>query len=566
MILDNVLAAAETVFELKNLLLMTVGVLAGLIAGAIPGFTITMAVVLTLPFTFGLSPIEGLSAMIGVFVGGLSGGLMSGILTGIPGTPSSIATTFDGFPMARKGEAGLALGIGVWSSFFGGVISALLLITLAPRLARVGLEFGPWDYFALVLFALTITASLAGENLVKGIIAGVAGLLIAAIGEDDINGVERLTFGSEALRQGFAFLPVLVGLFAFSQLLSDVRDAANARRPLMATAARAVRVEHRAALRAIARGWGNVLRSSLIGTFVGALPAAGGSISNILAYDQAKKASRHPNAFGTGIPAGVIASESSNNATAGGALITMMALGIPGDVVTAVMLGALLIHNVAPSPTFIGSQPVLAYGIFIAFLLSNFIMLACQAVALRAFVRVTRVPMYILAAVILLYAAIGVFALNNVAFDLWTLFFFGILGYAMRELGFPLAPMILGVVLGDVAEVNLARALALSADPTLFVTRPWSLFFLIIAAFSLVFPWYQKHRAERRWTLLFLPLLCLSVAIPLLMMGTWVRGGLGVLLLGAGLFLLWRRARGGFALPPSETAATEDHRSGTGTP
>ena len=215
--IEHILGAFGEIFALGNLALMTLGVTAGLVAGSIPGFTITMAVVLTLPFTFGLPAIEGLATMIGVFVGGLSGGLMSGMLTGIPGTPSSVATTFDGFPLARSGKPGLALGLGVWSSFFGGIISAVLLVTLAPSLARVGLEFGPWDYFALVLFALTITASLSSDNLIKGIIAGVLGLLIAAIGEDEINGVARFSFGIEDLESGFSFLPVLIGLFAFSQ-------------------------------------------------------------------------------------------------------------------------------------------------------------------------------------------------------------------------------------------------------------------------------------------------------------------------------------------------------------
>ncbi len=548
MIIENVIGAFGEVIQIKILLLMGLGVLSGLIAGAIPGFTITMAVVLTLPFTFGLSTVEGLSTMIGVFVGGLSGGLMSGILTGIPGTPSSVATTFDGFPMARKGRPGLALGIGVWSSFFGGIISALLLMTLAPQLAQIGLEFGPWDYFSLVLFALTITASLAGENLTKGLIAGALGLLVATIGEDDINGVARFNFGTDALKQGFAFLPVLVGLFAFSQLMSDVQDTASARKPLMEKGAKAVRVEHLAALRAIAGNWINLIRSSLIGVFTGILPAAGGSISNILAYDQAKKASRNPEQFGTGHPEGIVASESANNATAGGALITMMALGIPGDIVTAVMLGALLIHDVVPSPSFIGDQPVLAYSIFLAFFLANFLMLGTQAVALRAFLLVTRIPMYMLAGVILAYCAIGVFSLHNVTFDIWTLFWFGLLGYIMRQLGFPLAPMILGVVLGDIAEVNLSRAVAISDDLTLFLSRPWSLFFLIIAVFSMIFPWYQKHRGNKTWTLAFLPALCLSLAPPLFMMGGIPRPILGGVLIAAGIWLLVKHHRGGWKL------------------
>ena len=549
--IEHILGAFGEIFALGNLALMTLGVTAGLIAGSIPGFTITMAVVLTLPFTFGLPAIEGLATMIGVFVGGLSGGLMSGMLTGIPGTPSSVATTFDGFPLARSGKPGLALGLGVWSSFFGGIISAVLLVTLAPSLARVGLEFGPWDYFALVLFALTITASLSSDNLIKGIVAGVLGLLIAAIGEDEINGVARFSFGIEDLESGFSFLPVLIGLFAFSQLLSDVQDVEKARRPLMETqAAKAVRIEHWRAIKTILARWVNLLRSSLIGVFTGVLPAAGGSISNILAYDQAKKASKTPEAFGSGTPDGIIAPEAANNATAGGALITMMALGIPGDIVTAVMLGALLIHNVIPSPTFIGDNPALAYAIFIAFFLAHFIMIGTQAFCLRAFLLVVRVPAYALATVILVYCAIGVFALNNIIWDIWVLFIFGVVGLIMRNLGFPLAPIILGVVLGEVAELNLSRALAISDDLSLFVNRPWSLFFLIIAAFSLVFPWYQKHRGRHPLTLVFLPLLCLALITPLVMMNGWFRPTLGAGLGLFAMFLLIRQTRRGWRVEP----------------
>ena len=548
MILDNLVAAAGAILELQTLVLMVVGVAAGLIAGAIPGFTITMAVVLTLPFTFGLSAEQGLATMLGVFVGGLSGGLMSGMLTGIPGTPSSIATTFDGFPMVRAGRPGLALGLGVWSSFLGGIISAVLLVVLAPQLARIGLEFGPWDYFALVLFALTITASLAGENMVKGLIAGALGLLVATIGEDEINGVARFNFGIDALRQGFAFLPVLIGLFAFSQLMSDVEDPLRARQPLMRERTRAVRIEHARALREIGRRWVNLVRSACIGVFTGILPGAGGSISNILAYDQAKKASAHPEAFGSGIPDGIVAPESSNNATAGGALIMMMALGIPGDIVTAVMLGALLIHDIVPSPTFIADQPVLAYSVFIAFFLAHFIMIALQAGALRAFVLITKLPMYILAAVILAYCAIGVFALNNVTFDLWTLFVFGVIGYGMRLLGFPLAPMILGVVLGHIAEVNLSRALAIEMSPLPFLTRPWSLFFILLALFSAVFPTYQRYHEERAWTRFYPPVLCLIAPLPLLMMNGWARPVVGVLVAAFGAWMLAREWRAGGTL------------------
>ncbi len=531
MILENVLAAIQELATFKTILLMTVGAMAGLLAGAIPGFTIAMAIVLTLPFTFGMEASQGVATMIGVYVGGLSGGLMSGILIGIPGTPSSVATTFDGFPMARNGDPGFALGLGVWSSFFGGIIATVLLVLVAPQLAKVGLEFQPWDYFSLIFFALTVTASLAGENMIKGLISGALGLIVACVGEDDINGVQRFAFGNDFLGEGFAFLPVLIGLFAFSQLMSDIRDTTSARKSLTDMGDVSVRIEHRRAIATIIKDWINLVRSSLIGVFTGVLPAAGSSISNILAYDQAKKASPTPEKFGTGHSGGIIAPESANNATAGGALITMMALGIPGDVITAVMLGALLIHDVIPSPAFIAEQPKIAYAIFIAFFFANFLVLILQTGALRGFVLVTRVRMYVLASIILVYCGIGVFSLNNITNDMWTLAIFGVVGYTMRTLKFPLAPMILGVVLGPIAERWLSRSLALSTDVTEFITHPWSLFFLIASVFSIGFSLYQKQRGTKVWTLWYAPVLMLALTVPLFMMGGIVRPALAVVLI-----------------------------------
>ena len=542
--MDIFLEALLNIIDPVTLIYMVVGVGAGLMAGSIPGFTIAMAIVLTLPFTFSMPPAQGLATMISVLVGGLSGGLMSGILTGIPGTPSSVATTFDGFPMARAGEPGLALGIGVWSSFCGGIISAILLVLFAPQLAMVGLEFQPWDFFMLVMFALTVTASLAGEHLVKGLIAGAAGLLIRTVGEDDAVGVGRFDFGSDYLLTGFDFIAVLIGLFAFSQLLSDLRNPVTARNALSDRKQVKVKIEHRRAIGILLKNWVVVIRSALIGMFTGILPGAGGSIANILSYDQAKKAAKDDSKFGKGDPRGIIAPEASNNAVEGGALTPLMALGIPGDITAAIMLGALLMHDIVPGPTFIQDEPVLAYSIYIAFFLASFIMIGMQSGVLRVFVLVTRIKTYVLATVILTFATIGVFALHNSIEDIWTLFFFGIMGFVMRQFGFPLAPMILGVVLGNIAELNLARALAIDADPMLFFIRPWSLFFAIVAMFSMIFPIYQKHRdtgslLER----IFSPLVLLSLSLPLFMMGGLLRTTLAVAAIAISSSILWRRFR-----------------------
>ncbi|MDP7167243.1 MAG: tripartite tricarboxylate transporter permease [Nitrospinota bacterium] len=543
MVLENLGLAFAAVFEIKTVLLIFAGTFAGIVAGAIPGFTIAMAVILTLPFTFGMTPLQGSATMMGVFVGGYSGGLISGTLLGIPGTPSSVATTFDGFPMARQGKPGLALGVGIWSSFFGGLIGAVLLVLFAPPIALFGLKFGPWEFFALIAFALTIIASLASESMLKGGIAGLMGLLIATIGDDDITAISRFDFGIDAIKQGFGFLPVLIGLFAFAQLMSDIEGGEKAQASLMDVDAESVSVEHGRAVRIILSQPINLIRSACIGVFVGALPAAGGSVSNILSYDQAKKASRHPEKFGTGIPDGIIASEAANNGTAGGALITMIALGIPGDISVAVMLGALLIHNVIPSPTFINDEPVLVYGIFVAFFLAHFVMIGLQAVGMRVFLKVAHLPKYILASSVLFFCATGVFALHNITFDIWTLFWFGALGYLMKKFGFPLAPMILGVILGDLAEVNLNRAYMSDPDPLLFFTRPISLFFVILALMSLVFPFWQRAR-HQPWTALFLPVSAIVVSIPF-----WISPGVlklvGLAFAVVGAFLIFKQLRNG---------------------
>lgn len=546
MIIDNVIAAAGQLSDFTTLGLMMLGVMAGLTAGAIPGFTIAMAVVLVLPFTFGMNAIQGLATMIGVYVGGLSGGLMAGILTGIPGTPSSVATTFDGFPLARKrGKPGLALGLGVWASFFGGIIAAVCLALVAPQLARIGLEFQPWDYFTLMMFAITVTASLAGDNMIKGLIAGMIGLLAATIGEDVVVGVPRFNFGVESVGQGFAFLPVLIGLFAFSQLLADVQNKKEASQKLNSGDTEAIRIEHFNAAKSVLKDWVNLVRSSLIGVFVGVLPAAGSSISNVLAYDQAKKSSKTPEKFGTGHEPGIVAPEAANNATAGGALIMMMALGIPGDIITAVMLGALLIHDVTPSPSFIAEQPVLAYSIFLAFFIANFMMVILQSITLRGFVLVTRVKKYMLTSVILFYCAVGVFALNNVGFDLWTLFWFGVLGFVMKSLGFPVVPIILGVVLGRIAEDSLSRVVAISYDPMAFLSRPWSLFFIILAIMSMMFPYYQRQRGTKPWTDYFVPIFLIALSLPVYMMVGVVRPVLAGLMLLSGVIMLFLRVKNG---------------------
>ena len=493
-----ILGLLVAILEPRTLFSMSMGILAGLIGGAIPGITITMAVILTLPFTFGMEPLQGLATMIGVYVGGCSGGLVSACLLGIPGTPSAIATTFDGFPMARKGEPGRAVWLGIWSSLMGGLIAGIPLVVGATVLARLAVEFGPWEFFSLFVLTLSIVAGLSEQSLVKGLIAAVFGLLVTTIGSDPLMGVPRLTFGWDFLRSGFPFLPILIGVFGLSQIMRDVEKTGTPQAQDRMGKLTNLQVSHLAIVKEILSQPVNLIRSTLIGLWIGILPAVGGSAANILAYDQAKKASRHPEKFGTGIPDGIIASESANNACVGGALITMMAFGIPGDAVTAVMLGALIIHGIQPGPFFVSLHATVAYGMFTAYFLSLLLTFVYERMGLRFALRAVALPLYILAPTILVLCVVGSFALNNIIEDVWTFAFFGVLGYGMVKTGFPLAPLILGVILGDQLEVNYIRAVMTSSDWTLFFTRPWSGAMLALAVFSFLYSLWQRRQTARR--------------------------------------------------------------------
>ncbi|EEB82978.1 trap-t family transporter, large (12 tms) inner membrane subunit [Roseobacter sp. GAI101] len=368
------LNGAAQVFTLATLIYMLAGSIAGIVAAAIPGFTVTMAIVLTLPLTFTMDPLQGISVMLSVYVGGYTGGLISAALLGIPGTPSSVATTFDAFPMARKGEPGRALSLGVWASFFGTVISTIVLIFAAPPLALFAVRLGPWEYFSLIVFALTIVASLVGASVVRGILAGLIGLAISTVGPDPMMGRPRFDFGFEMLQTGLPFLVVLIGIFAISQLVSEVEDASNVRSGNTLVTG-AIEFHTWAVMKEVLMRPVNLVRSSIIGVLIGALPGAGGSIANLVAYDRAKRASKHPETFGEGEPDGIVASEAGNSATAGGGLIPLIGLGIPGSAVDAILMASLMVHGISVGPRLIIDHADLVYGMFIAMVVASFMML-----------------------------------------------------------------------------------------------------------------------------------------------------------------------------------------------
>jgi putative tricarboxylic transport membrane protein len=437
--------------------------------------------------------------MTGIYVGGSAGGLVTACLLGLPGTPSAVATTFDGFPMAKKGEPGRAVWLGIWASFFGGLLGGVFLIGTTGILAAFALKFGPWEYFSLFVLALSMVAGLVEASLLKGLIAGLLGLVVTVLGNDPLMGGTRLTFGIGFIEGGIDFLPVLIGVFAFAQVMSDVEKLGGTSRLAEAVGrGTSLAVSHARVIAEILSRPFLLLWSSVIGVWIGVLPAIGGSAANIMAYDQAKKFSRHPEKFGSGIPEGIIASESSNNANVGGSLVTIMAFGIPGDAVTAVMLGALTIHGIQPGPLFISQEPKLAYGIFAAYLLGHFIMIAIMLVGVRWFLRIVLVPKSILFPIILVLCVVGAFALNNTMANVYVLVLCGLLGYGMVKGGLPLAPLILGVILGDQIEINLVRSLMTDDNLWLFFTRPISGLLLFLSVASVVFALWPHKRAQKK--------------------------------------------------------------------
>jgi putative tricarboxylic transport membrane protein len=490
-------AGLAGMFQVKYLLPLFIGTLIGVVGGALPGITITMTVIVVLPFTFGLEPLQGLACMIGVYVGGETGGLITSCLLGIPGKPSAVATTFDGFPMARNGEPGRALWIGIWASIFGGLLGAIVLVAATGPLAQLALKFGPWEYFALFVLALSMVAGLVESSLIKGLLSGALGCVVTVLGNDPVMGQPRLTLGISWLEGGIPFLPVLIGVFAFSQIMSEV-ERFSVQTHTAVNAAINLAVSHAKVLWEIASRPFLLLWSTFIGLVIGVLPAIGGSAANMLAYDQAKKFSSRPEKFGSGIPEGIIASEASNNANVAGSLVTIMAFGIPGDAVTAVMLGALTIHGIQSGPLFISQNAALAYGMFAAYILAHPLVLILLFLGVRWVLRIVIVPKSILFPVVLVLCVVGAYALGNSIATVYVLLLSGVLGYLMVKFGFPLAPFILGVILGDQIEINLVRSLMTDANLWLFVTRPISALLLAASVASIALSIWQHRRMQKK--------------------------------------------------------------------
>jgi len=478
---------------LMVLLTTGIGVLIGLIVGMIPGLTISTGIIVVLPVTFVLPADISIALLLGLYVGGMTGGSFSAVLLNIPGTPSASATAMDGYPMAVRGEAGRALGIAITASFIGGMVSFLFLLFVAPLLANVALEFRTEDMFAVVFFGLTIICSFAAKSLIKGLLSAAIGLAIVTIGQDPVMGTQRFTFGQVNLMAGVHFLTAMIGLFAIPQLVSNLTDGGGAARRIQT---RLTSVFPKLADLKTMRL--PVLIGSLTGAFLGILPGAGGPIAAFISYDYARKASKQPETFGKGAVEGVAAPESANNAVTGGALIPMMTLGIPGDPVTAILIGALIVHGLAPGPLMFLERADFAYGLIFSFLWANIFNFIIALAALRVLVKVLATPRALLMPTVAVLCVIGSYALRNNFFDVYVMLFFGFIGLTMRWLDMPVVPLLLALVLGSQLEENLRVALTSSrGDISIFFTSPISLGFLTLSLLSILWSLRTARRNRR---------------------------------------------------------------------
>lgn len=491
---DIILYAIQTLCDPLALFCMVAAMAYGILLGAIPGLTATMAVALLIPLTYTLPQSVAMVSFIAVYIGGISGGLISAILLRMPGTPSSIATTFDGYPMAKRGEAGRALGIAIQASFIGGIFSAIILLAVAPPLADFAVTFGPFEYAALACFALSMVSSLSEKDRLKGIMSALLGLFFSCVGQSPIDGTRRFGFGISEMDAGFEILSVLIGLFAVSEVLNTAGQLFKKTEKINTS------LSFRnffPSLRETLSFWRSYLRAALIGTFMGILPGIGGGPGGLMAYAQEKRASKTPEKFGTGTPEGLIASETSNNAVTGGALVPMLTLGIPGDATTAIVMGGFIVHDIRPGPLLFQNSPEIVTVILASVILCNVLMLLIETCAIRGFIRVLDVPKARLVPIIIMLCVVGVIGINNRLFDAWAMLFFGFLGYLFERNGYPLAPFVLGFILGPMVEENVRRTALFYESPLMLLERPVGICLLILALLPFIL-WAWKSLVRRR--------------------------------------------------------------------
>ena len=498
MSIENIFYSFLTIFQLNNLLLLSAGTFVGIIFGALPGFTAGMGVAVLIPLTFGMNPVAGLLLLAGVYNGAIYGGSITAILLHTHGTPAAAATAIDGHEMTKKGEAAKALRMAVTASVFGGIFSAILLLLISPPLANIALKFGPPEYFLLAVFGLTVIASVSTGSFLKSIISGVFGLFIGAVGLDPILAYPRFTFNSLYLLDGVSYVPALIGLFALSQvfIMVEKRGVFDEKKEKITHTIKGRSFCTLSEIKPLLRTF---FRSSVIGTFIGMLPGAGASIASFLGYNEARRASKHPDKFGTGISEGVAASEAANNAVTGGTLIPLLTLGIPGNSVTAILLGGLMIHGLRPGFELFTEFSYIVYPFILGLLFGNVIMFFMGTFFARFFAKVVLLPKSIIVVGICIFTVMGTYAINSSTFDIWILLIFGILGYIFRKAGFSTIAVVLGIILGPIAETGIKLSLMLGRGHivTYFFTRPISIILITFIVISIITQYIKERKREK---------------------------------------------------------------------
>jgi len=494
-LLEFLVPAAQLFFTFTNLLAVSAGLFIGIIIGAIPGLNVPMAVALLLPVTFYMDPVAGLSLLIGVYKGGTYGGSISAILINTPGAPAAAATVLDGYPLAQQGKAGKALRASIYGSVIGEFISDLILITVAAQIAYVALKFGPNEKFSLVFFALSTIAVISGENILKGLAAGLLGLFLKTMGLDPITSSSRFTLGIFELIGGIPFLPLLIGLFAVSEFLVQIEKKIVVGQRNQIVPLSKNYEDNYVTWREFRENIKNILRSTFIGLGIGALPGSGSAIAAFVSYGVAKNASKNPEKFGRGALEGVFAAETGNNAVCGGALIPLLTLGIPGDAITAIMMGVLLVHGLIPGPDLFVKSGDIVYAVFIGLIVGNILHLFIASLGLRLFIKLLSVSRAFLFSAVIVICLAGAYTGDSNVFDVHLMMVFGVLGYIMKKFEFPVAPLIMGYILEPLLETSLVQAFIVNNDSLLPVlTRPISLFFVLLTVFFIIRSFLPKKR------------------------------------------------------------------------
>ena len=497
-LIDSILAGFSLVGNFESFFALFIGVAIGTIAGAIPGMSATMAVALTLPFTFSMQPIIAILLLLGVYKGGIFGGCIPAILIKTPGTPASSATVLDGYPLAEKGQAGKALGMALWASCTADLISNLSLILFAGWLASFALNFGPPEFFTLMLFSLTIIAGVSGKSLLRGALSAMLGLLLATIGLDLIYGTNRFTLGNPNMMGGLNFIAVLIGLFAIPEVLSIVWDPKPHKGQTRSLGDNSVTFsEYKKSFKSIVRG-------SFIGVFLGSIPGIGAAPSAFLSYSEARRKSPNRENFGKGELEGVAASEAGNNGVAGATLIPLLALGVPGDVITAIIIGAFMVHGLQPGPMMFVMNVDIIYGLFIGLVVSSVFLFIIGSVAIRGFKYVADIPRGVLFPGVLILCVYGVFAVNNNIFDVGVMFVMGWVGFVTLRNDIPAAPFLIAFILGPLLEDNFRQAMLMSgSSPAILFRGPitwffWGLIFITVIAIIRAGVQAAKNLKKRR--------------------------------------------------------------------